>query len=155
MGAQALYKALGMPVTDFLDWSITQTAGAPTGLIATGGLDPANYPEDHDYAIDYRPEVHVLNVEGEKNILCSTGIYRAWSDCGNDQKLVFLGDSFRIAMLSYLEKDFAEICVAHRDEKNKIKQDIKEADVLVVSAVERFDKTVFETAQALIDYLSD
>lgn len=155
LGAQALYKALGMPVTDFLDWSITQTAGAPTGLIATGGLDPANYPEDHDYAIDYRPEVHVLNVEGEKNILCSTGIYRAWSDCGNDQKLVLMGDSFRIAMLSYLEKDFAEICVAHRDEKNKIKQDIKEADVLVVSAVERFDKTVFETAQVLIDYLSD
>lgn len=155
LGAQALYEALGMPVTDFLDWSITETAGAPTGLIATGGLDPANYPEDHDYAIDYRPKVQVLNVEGEKNILCSTGIYRAWSDCGNDQKLVLLGDSFRVAMLPYLEKDFAEICVAHRDEKSKIKQDIKEADVLVVTAVERFDKAVFETAQVLIGYLGD
>lgn len=155
LGAQALYKALGMPVTDFLDWSITEALGAPTGLIATGGLDPANYPEDHDYTIDYRPEVQVLSVEGEKNILCSTGIYRAWSDCGNDQKLVLLGDSFRVAMLPYLEKDFAEICVAHRDEKQKIRQDIKEADVLVVTAVERFDKAVFETAQALIGYLSD
>lgn len=155
LGAQALYEALGMSVTDFLNWSITETVGAPTGLIATGGLDPANYPEDHDYTIDYRPEVQVLNVEGEKNILCSTGIYRAWSDCGNDQKLVLLGDSFRVAMLPYLEKDFAEICVAHRDEKQKIKQDIKEADVLVVTAVERFDKAVFETAQVLIGYLSD
>lgn len=155
VGAQALYKALGMPVTDFLDWSITETSGAPTGLIATGGLDPANYPADHDYEIDYRPEVQLINVEGEKNILCSTGIYRAWSDCGNDQKLVLLGDSFRVAMLPYLERDFAEICVAHRDEKQKIKQDVKEADVLVVSAVERFDQTVFETAQVLIGYLSD
>lgn len=155
LGVQALYKAIGMPVTDFLDWSITQTAGAPTGLIATGGLDPANYPEDHDYAIDYRPEVQVTKVEGEKNIFCSTGIYRAWSDCGNDQKLVLLGDSFRVAMLSYLERDFAEICVAHRDEKQKIKQDIKEADVLVVTAVKRFDKEIIETAQVLIGYLSD
>ena len=30
-----------------------------------------------------------------------------------------------------------------------------EADVLAVTAVERFDKAVFETAQALIGYLSD
>ena len=58
-------------------------------------------------------------------------------------------------MLPYLEKDFGEICVAHRDEKQKIKQDIKEADVLVVTAVERFDKAVLETAQVLIGYLSD
>ncbi len=155
LGAQALYKALGMPVTDFLDWSVTETQGAPTGLIATGGLDPANYPEDHDYTIEYRPEVQLLDVEGEKNILCSTGIYRAWSDCGNDEKLVLLGDSFRVAMLPYLERDFGEICVAHRDEKGKVKQDIREADVLAVTAVERFDKAVFETAQALIGYLSD
>ncbi len=155
VGVQALYKALGMPVTDFPDWNITEVSGAPTGLIATGGLDPANYPDDHDYAIDYRPEVQLINVEGEKSILCSTGIYRAWSDCGNGQKLVLLGDSFRVAMLPYLERDFAEICVAHRDEKQKIKQDVKEADVLVVSAVERFDKTIFETAQVLIGYLSD
>ncbi|MCM1190388.1 MAG: hypothetical protein NC541_13975 [bacterium] len=155
LGAQALYQALGMPVTAFEDWSIIQTEGAPTGLIGTGGLDPANYPEDHDYAIDYRPEVQILQSEGEQSILCATGIYRARSDCGNSQKLVLLGDSFRVAMLPYLEKDFEEICVAHRDEKAKIKQDIREADVLVVTAVERFDKTVFETAQTLIGYLDD
>lgn len=155
LGAQALYKALDMPVTGFTDWNIKETVGTPTGLIATGGLDPAAYPEDHDYAIDYKPEVQLINVEGEKSILCSTGIYRAWSDCGNDRKLVFLGDSFRIAMLPYLERDFAEICVAHRDEKQKIKQDIKEADVLVVSAVERFDKEIFESAKVLLGYLGD
>ena len=94
-------------------------------------------------------------MEGEKNIFCSTGIYRAWSDCGNDQKLVLLGDSFQVAMLPYLERDFAEICVAHRDEKQKVIQDVREADVLVVSAVERFDRALFETAQALIGYLSE
>ena len=43
-------------------------------------------------------------------------------------------------MLPYLERDFAEICVAHRDEKQKVIQDVREADVLVVSAVERFDR---------------
>ncbi|MCM1214740.1 MAG: hypothetical protein NC331_09260 [Lachnospiraceae bacterium] len=155
VGAQALYEALGMPVTDFADWNITQTAGAPTGLIATGGLDPANYPEDHDYAIDYRPEVRLTNTEGEKSILCASGIYRAWSDCDNDRKLVFVGDSFRAAMLPYLEKDFAEICAAHRDEKQDIKQDIKQADVLVVAAVERFDRTIFEVAQVLTGYLRE
>lgn len=155
LGAQALYQALKMPVTGFTDWNITQVSGAPTGLMTTGGLDPANYPEDHDYVIDYRPEVQVTKVEGEKNIFCSTGIYRAWSDCGNDEKLVLLGDSFRVAMLPWLEKDFAEICVAHRDEKQKIKPDIKEADVLVVMAVERFDQAVFDTAQALTGYLQD
>lgn len=155
VGAQALYEALGMQVTGFTDWNITQTAGAPTGLISTGGLDPANYPEDHDYAIDYRPEVQLRNVEGEKSILCASGIYRAWSDCGNDQKLVFVGDSFRAAMLPYLERDFGEICAAHRDEKQDIKQDVREADVLVVAAVERFDRTIFEVAQVLTGYLRD
>lgn len=154
IGAQALYGALGMPVTDFLDWSVKEVPGAPTGLIATGGLDPANYPEDHDYVIDYRPDVEVTDVEGEKSILCATGIYRARSDCGNNQKLVLLGDSFRAAMLPYLERDFAEICAAHRDETGKVKQDIMEADVLVVTAVERFDKLLFETAQVLTGYLS-
>lgn len=155
VGAQALYEALGMQITEFGDWSITQTEGAPTGLIATGGLDPASYPEDHDYAIDYRPDVQIISAQGEKSILCASGIYRAWSDCGNDQKLVLVGDSFRAAMLPYLERDFAEICAAHRDEKQDIKQDIKEADVLVVEAVERFDKTLFEVARALTGYLRE
>lgn len=155
VGAQSLYEALGMEVTDFSDWSITQTADAPTGLIATGGLDPAAYPADHDYVIDYRPEIQVTYTEGEKSIFCSTGIYRAQSDCDNKQKLVLIGDSFRIAMLPYLEKDFSEICVAHRDDKQSIKQDIKEADILVISAVERFDTAVAEVAPVIAGYLKE
>ncbi len=155
VGVQVLRQSLGLSTTTFSDWEMTPTEDTMKGLIATGGLDASNYPPDVDYVIDYKPDVSVTFTEGTAGLDLSTPVYRAESEAENDCRFVMIGDSFRLGMIPYLEKDFSEICLAHRDNVSEVKADVQEADILVVSAVERFDELLFDTAEVLTQYLSD
>ena len=155
VGVQALYQSLGLPTTTFSDWEVIATEAARGDLIAIGGLDASNYPPDVDYVIDYKPEVSVTFVEETPGLDPSTPIYRAESEAENDCRFVMLGDSFTQGMIPYLEKDFSVVCLTHRDNVSEVKEDVREADILVVFAVERFDSLLFDTAEILTQYLSD
>ena len=56
-------------------------------------------------------------------------------------------------MMPYISKDFTECTFAHRDYMSEIHSDIKNSDVIVIEAVERYDYEAFKTMQRVINVL--
>ena len=82
-------------------------------------------------------------------------VCRTTSDGPVNKKLCLVGDSFRVNMMPYLAKDFTSATFAHRDYMNQIHDDVKNADVIVVEAVERYDYEGFKCAQRVLNILSE
>lgn len=159
VGTQALYEALGMPTTDLLDLGVDRCDATTSDLLLLGGLDASQYPAEYDYAINYRPDVTLTDVRGGTQ---PTDTYSARSDCGNDKNLVFIGDSFRCFMIDYLVKDFSYSCLSYRettdnrtDYTEEVVESIRNADVLVLEAVERYDYKLFPAIEKVIEILQD
>lgn len=157
IGTQALYKALGIPTTDLSALEVTQCDATTNDPMILGGLDASQYPAEYDYAVNYRPEVTLTDVSGDKQ---PSGIYCARSDCGNDKNLVFIGDSFRCFMIDYLVKDFSNSVITYRetsdnrtDYPDEVIRSIQDADILVVEAVDRYDSRLYPAIQRLIQIL--
>ena len=66
-----------------------------------------------------------------------------------------IGDSFRLYMMPYLERDFSHISVAHRDNIQDVADDIRGADILVIECVERLDDSLNGTLIQLISILEE
>lgn len=151
VGVCALYDALGMPAISPHDLDITLQASEVNGLFALGGLNEASYPPGVDYQVNYKPEVTVTDIAGGK----VDDIYLAGSDSENKKKFVFLGDSFRSFMADYLVKDFSDSVIAHRNSMDDLEDDIRNADILVISAVERYDSQMFPVVEKVVKLLEE
>lgn len=146
---QALYRAMGKETTNPLE---LKGEFVPAELIlgfVLAGLDAANFSPDTEIHFEYKPEVTLEGVNEKKNVC------RITSDSTNDEKIVMLGDSFRIQMLAYLAKDFSKTTIAHRDYAASCKKDILQCDILVLEAVERYDARTFTLMDTLIEYLEE
>lgn len=152
IGVQALYENIGIPATNPHDVDIVAYPANMRDLIALGELDETRYPADEDYFINYKPEIEITYAEGDKT---SDDVYRAYSNSENEQNLVFLGDSFRLLLVDYLTKDFSYSVIAHRKCADELSESIREADVLVISAVERYDNEIFTVIEEIIKILQE
>lgn len=154
IGVQALYASLGMEVTDPTTIPVTQYDWGNVGdLIDLAGIDASSYAVDVDYHIWYKDEVEITNELGvDYNI---ANIYKAQSDCGNDKRLVLIGDSYRINMIQYLEADFGQSAFYNREVINSANDDILNCDVLVLQANERNDARIITSAQYIIDLFTN
>lgn len=153
VGLMALYKEMGIETTNLSDLEVLPTKFTQKGLIDTGSLDPDMYTDDTDYVIVYKPEVKVTSFEGEKSFIMPSNVYRSESDNPNNEKILMIGDSFRLAMIPYLSQDYTTLCVAHRNALSEVKDDFKDCDTLIVASVERFDKYMFEVLPTIIEYV--
>ncbi len=159
IGTQALYKALGISTTDLHELEVAQCPPTTSDLMILGGLDASQYPAEYDYEIGYRPDVTLTDIQGDMQ---PTSIYSAQSDCGNDINFVFIGDSFRCFMIDYLAKDFSHSVITYRettdnrtDYPEEVVQSIRNADILVIEAVERYDSKLFPAIEKVIEILRD
>ena len=152
IGSQLILKNLGKPTTLLTDLSITKAQRSVGDLITLGNLDSNLYSDDTDYIIEYKPEINTILTEGSE-----FGIYKIKTDSQNAEKLVVIGDSFRIHLSHFLYKDFAESTFSHRDFLNEesIKNDIKNTNILVVSANERYDALMINSIDSIIQILSE
>lgn len=153
VGMMALYKEMGFETTNLNDLEVLPTKFTQKGLIDTGSLDADMYTDDTDYVIFYKPEYMVNWFEGEKSFIMPTNVYRSKSDNPDGKKVLMIGDSFRLAMVPYLSQDYTDLCVAHRNALSEVQEDFKNADVLIVASVERFDKYMFEVMPEIIEYV--
>lgn len=153
IGVQALYKAMGFETTELLNLPVVETARNGGDLINIGGLSASNYTGDKNYSITYRPGVTVKNVNTAP---VNSHTTHTTSNGKYDLNFVMLSDSFRGSMKYFLERDFTDCLLTHRSQVNDsdVVAAIKNADVLVVSAVERYDYSVFSTIQTIINILS-
>ena len=169
VGYQAMLKSLGLDTTDIRTCPVFEYTGQKGqvsdqyynqirgDMLGMGGWPaPAeDYPSHINYYIKYRPTVNVdsfsgLNGAGDTR---HTTAANAPFDCN----FVMLGDSYRVMQLSYLERDFTDCFLTHRSHVNDedVKEAIKNADILVISAVERLESDILATAKHIINILSE
>lgn len=144
IAVQQLYKRMGMELTNPLTQTVEKVPNSRCDLIALGGFSIDAYPTDYDYIVDYRPEItlHGWNPLQKIN--------RLSSDSDNETKLVMVSDSYREFMAPFMGKDFKESLFLHRDYIASCVDEITSADILVVSAVERYDSRLFTSIERLI-----
>ena len=147
VGAQAFYKALGMATTNPMFTNAPATEVTRKVLIALGGLSEESYPADIEYVPSYRENVTVEGFNPYADV-CHT-----FSSSDNACKLVMLSDSYREMMSPYLVKDFSECVIAHRLYMDQVTEDIKNCNILFITAVERDDVSVMECIDKVISIL--
>lgn len=152
VGVQALYSSLGMPVTNPSDLNIIEYEFGRAGdLIDLAGIDASSYDPDIDYKVCYKDEIEITYETGGSIAL--QNIYKTQADTGNDEKLVLIGDSFRVAMIDYLMKDFSECNFYNKDVISSADAAILDCSVLVLQANERNDSRIISSAQYIIELL--
>lgn len=170
IGYQAMLESLGFETTSMVNLPVrilkpsdkdykkivrdsnTSLLYAPKGDIQ-GMVGNSKYPEQCNYIVEYRPDVEVLSQEGNNG----AGDTRHTTSNGpNDLNFVMLADSYRVMQLTYLEKDFTDCFLTHRNRvgDSDVIQAVRNADVLVIAAVERLETNIVDTAVALIKILS-
>ena len=156
IATQALYKEMGLDYVspDSVNYS---EESCIWGLVITAGLSWKDYERDYDHIPDYKPEIELFNTDGEIDHIHTekSAVYRTDSTASNQSRFVMVGDSFRLYMMPYLERDFQHVSIAHRDNIHDIEDDIRQADILVVECVERLDDSLNGTILQLIDILEN
>ena len=154
IGHQAMMKSLGLETMNLYQlpvWEFDRNAG---DLISLGNLNGAYYKGAVDYTITYRDEVEIDSYYGGDgaNDIRHTTAANATNDCN----FVMLADSYRCFQLDLIQKDFSDAYLCHRNQVNDpmTVEAIRNADVLVIAAVERFDYDIFNTALNIINILS-
>lgn len=156
IATQALYKDMGL---DYVSPdSVNYSEGSCIwGLVITAGLSWKDYERDYDHIPDYKPEIELFNTDGVIDHIHTekSAVYRTDSTASGQSRFVMVGDSFRLYMMPYLERDFPHVSIAHRDNIHDIEDDIRQADILVVECVERLDDSLNGTILQLIDILEN
>ena len=149
-GVNALYAAMGVEQTEPTQWITGLQDADKYELYTYMGIpdDMVNH-DDVEYTLDYRPEIGVEGLDVDKMICHTT------SNGANEKKLCLIGDSFRVNMMPYISKDFTNCTFVHRDYMGEVKDDIKNADIIVIEAVERYDYEAFHTIQRVINLFSN
>ncbi|MBR5438495.1 MAG: hypothetical protein IKV21_06210 [Clostridia bacterium] len=153
IGVQELYKALGMETTDLMTLKVKERSVKNGGLIQLGGYSENAFTGDKNYTITYKPEIELTYESGEKK-----GAVTRISESTSENKcnFVLLGDSFRTEMIRFLEKDFSRCTITHKNNMGQtaVINAVREADILVISSVERYDASLIEMVRTVIGILS-
>ena len=151
VGMQAILKTLDMETVELNDVKSIKEERYVGDLLNLGNLTQSKFGKDYDYTITYKPEINIQKTTG--NI---QEIYCVESDSEHNEKLVVVGDSYRIMLASQMYKDFNESVYMHRNSlvDAETKKYFSDVDVLVVSAIERYDATLIDSAILLTNILS-
>ncbi len=158
VGMEALYEAMGLPTEDMED-AIYKEEPSPASngdLVFLGGLDPAIYPDDVAYTFSYRPELNILTFDNtQTSDLMFSGHYKVTTDSPSGKSFVMLGDSFTLSIMNYMLRDYPESCFANRSDVFNIKDEIRNADIIVLESCERLDYRTWDDVDNLIEVLSE
>lgn len=159
IGVQELYKSLGIKTTSMEDIIYSDKSVSGGDLIGLGALNASKYTKDIGYDVEYKEEISFLE-ETKEYADENEETYKyvnIESEAKEQRKLVLIGDSFRTAMVPYLAKDFADASIIYRDVvgKEMANNEIKNAEILVLELVERYDYLALSTINKLIEILSE
>ena len=153
IGVQALYGMLDIPQTDILTLEVTKESRPASGdLIELGKLNASDFPPFYEYIVHYKDDVYTT-YETNESVLTSD-IYRTETDRGYNENFVMIGDSYRNFMIPYIKKDFNRCTFVYRDNEREVKDDILNADILVLQSAERYDYKFLKDLDFLIQLFS-
>ena len=153
IGVQSLYGLLDLPQTDILSLEVTKESREASGdLIELGKLNASDFPPFYEYVVHYKDDV-TTTYETQESVLISD-IYKTETDCADERSFVMIGDSYRNFMIPYIKKDFNHCTFAYRDNETEIKDEILNADILVLQSSERYDYRFLKDMEYLIRLFS-
>ena len=151
-----LYKQLGKDIVGnqiaLEDLTITPYEKNAGDLMIMAGYVAGEKGLDTDYAITYKTDVEILSSFGETE---GEVLYRSTSSANSPYKLTFIGDSYRLAMREFLEKDFGSValdCYVNLPGSD-ITADVKDTDILVIEMVEKLTTWRFEEVMTNMIYI--
>ena len=174
VGTQTMYHGLGLPTTGLFDVDIQQDTNYENtwrDLLPLTVYDPAEFEnKDFNYLVSYKDDVTAEGApEGPRFQM--EELSEITSDAKDDSHFVILGDSYRNLMMQYVAKDFAKTSVIHRDFLDQnivesrelnyddvldtIKNDIADADYLVLEASEQNELTQAEYTKVVLNILKE
>lgn len=150
-----IYKAFDLPLnkSDYRAYT-EKTKYGDVGWV-TG-----NSVEYTDYRIEYKKDISVSEEVWDENRDIDYNVKTVTSSNKNGKRLFVIGDSFRVAPLKIMQKDFETVEVMHRN--NVINGDynvletirsINEGDCVAFIGVERFDDLLKEAVDIVYNEL--
>ena len=106
-------------------------------LIGLAKLDVLDFEKDKDCIINYKPEIEVTYRNATDPV--QAGIYKSKSTSKNKKNMVYIGNSFRVGLILYLEKDFSNATFIHLFNIEQIESDIEKSDLIIIKLIERYD----------------
>lgn len=165
VGAMSVLKSVGMPTTSILDVEIIRTTRAGGDLVGISGTQANEYT---DYIVNYKPEITYEHTPYFNTVSNSVSheLGRLVSTNENGKRCVIIGDSFRHALYPILAKDFQYTTYGHRSDFYTHTAEsplilwsdllqLKEGDVLILEAVERYDEQNIDIANEIINCLNN
>ncbi len=172
IGHQAMLESLGLETTSMINLPVRELHsydydygsivydsnssllyGPKADLISIAKVNGSQYPGNFNYVVTYRPEVTVKMISGNNG---AEDTSHSTSDGPNDVNFVLLADSYRVMALDYLRRDFTDCFMTHRSHTMDpdVQEAIKNADIIVISAVERLESDILATAKKVYTILS-
>lgn len=154
IGYQAMMESLGLETMNLYRLPVKEYEYNGGDLFSIGKINSAYYSGGVDYGITYRSNITTdsyFGADGAGDIRHTTA-----ANATNDCNFVMLADSYRCFQLDLLQRDFSDCYLCHRNQVGDpmTVEAIKNADILVLAAVERYDYDIFATAQHIINILS-
>ena len=171
IGYQAMLESLGLETVSVHDLPVFEYTGGNKlaedhyytqlrgDMLGMGGwsFNAADYPNHRNYYVKYRSDVVYTFVDGTDNKNGGSDIRHTVAENATyDLNFVMIADMYRVMQLGYIEKDFSDAYLCHRSQVNESQtvEAVKNADVIVIAAVERYDSDIINTAKKLISILS-
>lgn len=149
IGTQALYKALGMETTDPLSIDGYWQDASLAGNFALGGIDGSQYEFDREYVFKYKEDITLSAYNNLDPYLT------VQSNQPDKENLLLIGDSFRGMLMRYLSKDFNESTYIHRDYIAAGQNNLPNAGLIILEAVERYDSRMFNDIDNLLTMFNE
>ena len=140
IAAKEINKLLGNEVYELNYYELEEEECNGGDLIGLATLPVENFIKDKDAIVNYKPDVTVTYRNATDPV--QAGIYRTASDSTNKKNMVYIGDSFRVRLIPYLEKDFSNATFIHLFNIEQIETTIENSDVIIIELVERYDHLI-------------
>ena len=155
MAYQIMMRMLGMPMTSILNLNVLTEPFGWGDLILLANLNLADYTNDILYYVDYKPEIQMLTEEGKEDTQTERGVYHMTSNAPDNGKTLLIGDSYRIAMLNFVYKDFSDVSSTHW--KNlptaEVQSLVKNANTILLVYTERNEYQLLADCVTITDLL--
>lgn len=138
IAANELKKALGLEVTPLREMKLKKIETLDADLAYYGNTSIDNLPMTFKYVFeDYKTDHFIDTIFVKDPIMLDS--FTTHCEQGFNHKVFLIGDSFREAMQGFITKDFQEFyCNTFTNATEEfIKEEVKRADDIVISLVER------------------
>ena len=152
VAANALNKMLGQNTFDLNYYDLQEKECTGGDLIGLAKLDVLSFKKDKDCIIDYKPDIEVTYRNATDPV--QAGIYKTKSTSENKKNMVYIGDSFRVRLIPYLEKDFSNATFIHLFNIEQIESEIEKSDLIIIELIERYDYLLSNISDRILSIIN-